>query len=259
MKDRVLGVLLLSLYAVLWMGGVVSYAFLGEPPAHMRWAGPVFMALAGGLAVWYSPWRYRAALLGAGLVGFAAEVAGVWTGVPFGEYAYTERFAPLLFRVPLVMICAWAVLAGYLDGLFRRYAWSPVTHALAGATGLTAIDLVLDPVAVGAMHLWRWEHAGGYYGIPFSNFAGWFGVGMVVFGVLLAVGRREPASWHVLCIGLSLVLFFTVVAWARGLIVPGVLGLALCAAHGLLARGGSRPPDASPGAVRPPGASGSFR
>ena len=258
MKGRVAGVLLVSLYAVLWAGGVASYAFLGEPPAHMRWAGPVFMVLAGGLAVWYSTWRYRAALLGAGLAGFAAEVAGVWTGVPFGEYAYTEAFAPLVFRVPLVMICAWTVLAGYLDGLFRRFEWSPVRHALAGAAGLTAIDLVLDPVAAGAMHLWQWEQAGRYYGIPFSNFAGWFGVGIVVFGVLLALGRREPVSRHVPIIGLSLVLFFTVVAWARGLIVPGMLGLALCAAHGLLARGGNRPSDA-PCDVCPPGASRSSR
>lgn len=236
MKNRILLGTLVLVYVLLWAGGIGSYTVLGQPPAHMRWAGPVFMALAAGLGLWFSTWRYRLALACAGLLGFLAEISGVWTGFPFGRYEYTQAFAPLLFRVPLVMVCAWAVLAGYLDALLRPVVPRPLGLAIAGALGLTAIDLVLDPVAAGPMNLWKWETAGYYYGIPLTNFAGWFGVGLAVFGVLLATGRREPVSPKLRSIGLSMVLFFTVIAFAQGLFVAGCWGLALCLAHAWLVR-----------------------
>ncbi|HOD51010.1 MAG TPA: carotenoid biosynthesis protein [Candidatus Hydrogenedentes bacterium] len=234
MKRRLLLGMLVIPYAVLWAGGMVSYVVSGQPEEHMRWAGPLFMMLAAVLVLICSTKRYQMALVIGGLAGFAAEILGVWTGFPFGEYQYTQAFAPLLLGVPLVMVCAWAVLAGYLDVLLRPFIRHPMVLALAGAAGLTAIDLVLDPVAAGPMRLWQWGHAGLYYGIPISNFAGWFGTGFVVSGVLSAVGRREKVSPALRIIGLSLVVFFTVIALGSRLFVPGCWGLALCVAHVIL-------------------------
>jgi putative membrane protein len=225
---------------------MVSYVVLGGPPAHMQWAGPVFMALAAGLCLIYSTGRYRVALALAGIVGFATEVLGVWTGFPFGAYEYTHAFAPLLIEVPLVMICAWAVLAGYLDGLLRPFVKHPLARALAGALGLTAIDLVLDPVAAGPMNLWEWAHEGRYYGIPLTNFVGWFVVGLAVFAVLLALGRREPVSPKLRMIGLSMVLFFTAIAFGQRLLLAGCWGLGLCFLHAYLARKARRREETSP-------------
>lgn len=231
MKSRILSGLAVAIYALFWGGGVFSYVVLGEPPGHMQWAGPVFMALAMGLGLAYSSPRYRAALVCAGVVGFLAELLGVWTGFPFGGYVYTEAFAPLLFGVPLVMVCAWAVLAGYIHALLAPWIRHPVVLMAAGALGLTAIDLVLDPVAANIMNLWTWEHAGYYYGIPLSNFAGWFVVGLAVFGVLLLVGKGETVSPKLRLLGLTMVLFFTAIAIGQRLLWPACWGLALCAGH----------------------------
>ena len=204
------------------------------------------MALAMGLGLAYSSPRYRVALVCAGVVGFLAELSGVWTGFPFGGYVYTEAFAPLLFGVPLVMICAWAVLAGYLHGLLAPWVRHPLALTAAGALGLTAIDLVLDPVAANIMNLWTWEHAGYYYGIPLSNFAGWLLVGLVVFGVLLLLGKGQAVSPKLRLLGLSMVLFITAIAVGQRLFWPACWGAALCAGHFALTRKGEARSPAGP-------------
>src|SRR5881397_3065439 len=52
-----------------------------------------------------------AALCAVGVVGFGAEVLGVHTGVPFGDYRYTGGLGPTLASVPLVIALAWLMMA----------------------------------------------------------------------------------------------------------------------------------------------------
>jgi len=226
--------LLYAVYGFLWLGGVHSYVVGAGPPAHLAWVGTLFMSLAAALALMHTSSRARIALLAGGVAGYLIEVLGVYTGIPFGGYHYTQAFAPLAFHVPVVMIAAWLVLAGYAAALLVPLIGHGLRSVVLGAAALTLIDFVLDPVAAGPMDLWRWDAPGAYYGIPWTNFAGWYGAGALVMAVVF---RGGPTSWDnaaLRWVGLSIVAFFTAVAMGAGLLIPGALGLLLILTHAAL-------------------------
>ncbi len=210
----------IAVYGLFWAGGVVSYVALGGPPPDTAWAAPFFLALAAALTLALSPraeWRFLAA---AAAVGFASEWLGVATGFPFGAYEYTDALFPRVFGVPLVMTAAWMVLVAYA----RQVSAAPWI----AAAWMTAMDLVIDPLAANALGFWQWASPGPYHGIPWSNFAGWYGVSLVVF----LLDRRHPQPNPPLRrLGLSVFQFFTAIALALRLWGPAALGLSLLLAH----------------------------
>ncbi|GAB2952440.1 carotenoid biosynthesis protein [Nonomuraea fastidiosa] len=138
----------------------------------------------------WGPRRAAGAFCAAVLTGYAAELAGVLTGFPFGSYSYTDVLWPQVGGVPVVVTLAWGGmgLAAYAVGAALATGWGRIC---AGAGALTAWDLFLDPQMVG-LGLWAWAEDGFYRGIPLSNFAGWLVVSALV---MLVIGRvaRGPA------------------------------------------------------------------
>ena len=98
---------------------------------------------------------------------------------------------------------------------------------------MTAIDLVIDPLAAGRLGYWEWSQTGVYYGIPWRNFIGWFVVSALIF--VLVRRRFEMNPWGRF-IGLSIILFFTIIAFAYRLVLAGAFGALLCFTHYALAR-----------------------
>jgi uncharacterized membrane protein len=135
------------------------------------------------------------ALLGAaGAVGFAAEVAGVASGRPFGHYRYSARLGPRVAGVPLLAAAAWALLARpswVVAGLLTRRRAPRIALA---AAALTAWDVFLDPRMVREGY-WTWRDGGRYEGVPASNFAGWLVTATAIFAVFaLADGSSRPSG-----------------------------------------------------------------
>jgi putative membrane protein len=226
------------LYAVMWIGGVSAYVFRGGPAVHEAWTAPAFLTLSA-LIVLITTVPGNLAWLGMVLAfGFAAEYAGVRCGCIFGAYEYTGALSPRLLGVPLVMSAAWMVLVAYIQQLRLAVRWGAGAGAVAGAAWMTTIDLVLDPVAAGPLRYWSWLAPGEYYGIPARNFAGWFVVSLVIFGLLSRV-RWERNVWA-RYVGLTIVAFFAIIAASYRLVVPAVVGLLLLAADLLLVRRSSR-------------------
>ena len=215
-------------YLILWIGGVGSHVFRDGPPAHMLWTAPLFLLLSGGIVLTTSGLSEITVLLLGGIIGFIAEVAGVHSGVIFSGYWYTDVLDPQLMNVPLVMISAWIVLIGYVRQMLIGCSCSRWLIVVLASSWMTVIDLVIDPLAAGVLGYWRWLEQGVYYGIPAHNFVGWFTVSLVIFS-----SRPEPAvknTWaqHT---GLSIILFFTVLSWNYGLVLPGIIGILLCGLH----------------------------
>lgn len=199
----------------------------------MIWTAPAFLLLAGAILVVTSPLSEIKWLLLGAVMGFIAEVAGVYSSVIFSAYHYTDVLQPTLMEVPLVMISAWMVLIGYVRQMLRGFSGSKWLTVLYASTWMTALDLVIDPLAGGVLDYWRWMEYGMYYGIPAHNFLGWFAVSLVIF-----LSLRGPVVKNVWSqgIGLSIILFFTFISWIYELILPGIIGLVLFSLHVIVPR-----------------------
>jgi uncharacterized membrane protein len=121
-------------------------------------------------------------MVGAYAISNLYENCSILTGFPFGHYYYTG--GPKLFLVP-VSIGPFYISIGYLswqtanallgitDVRLNRSPNLVLLPALAAAV-MTMFDLTTDPVASTIEHAWIWENGGGYYGVPATNFLGWW-------------------------------------------------------------------------------------
>lgn len=125
------------------------------------------------------------------LLAWTAEFIGSHTGLPFGEYAYTENLQPQIGQVPVLIPFAWLMMLpaawAVADVLVGRA--NLARFALVSGLALTAWDLFLDPQMV-AWDLWRWAQPGGYFGIPWLNFGGWTLTAGLITAAVFARPRR---------------------------------------------------------------------
>jgi len=119
-------------------------------------------------------------------------------------------------------------------------AWIHVNtfaKAVIGASWMTALDLVIEPLAAGPLGFWIWAESGRYYGIPAGNFAGWFAVSLLLFLVLRGSPEKNRRATLV---GLSIILFFTIIAIGRLIAGPAFAGVVLSTAHAAMVTAGRK-------------------
>lgn len=218
--------ILIISFTVLWLGGLLSYSLLGGPPQGSEWTAPLFLALAGAIVLVYSDRRDLKWVAAAALIGFCSELVGTAIGVPFGQYEYTATLGPQLLGVPLVLCTAWLVLVAYVQHWMRAVQAPALVRPFLAASWMTVIDLVIDPLAAGPLEYWVWAEGGSYFGIPWTNFLGWFIVSLVIFAVV-------PRRWHppvaLRILGASVIAFFGLIAFALGYFIPGLIAFGLIA------------------------------
>jgi uncharacterized membrane protein len=146
--------------------------------------------------------RAVAMLMASFAIALTLEYLGSSYGILFGEYDYTDRLGPkLLGKVPAIIPIAWFMMlypswatAGYLLTRFRLTAVPmPAVRVGIAASAMTAWDLSLDPRMV-ADGNWVWRAAGPYFGIPLSNYLGWFVTAALIYFVWYAITRPEQTS-----------------------------------------------------------------
>jgi lycopene beta-cyclase len=137
-------------------------------------------------------------------VAWFIEWAGSQTGLLFGRYDYTNLFRPQVLHVPALIPLAWLMMLppAWAVGQILASRPSGIAFVLVSALAFTAWDLFLDPQMV-AWGAWVWQEPGGYFGIPWHNYGGWF-----LSAALLTVLARPPMVPH-----LPLLLIYTV-TWA---------------------------------------------
>jgi putative membrane protein len=198
------------LWALVVLYALVSLAnplFSLSIPAPLVLLPPIVFGLLHGAA------RYRwsgilAFIIICLVVSNILENTSILTGFPFGHYHYTANLGPKLFLVPLIIgpayfstgYLAW-VLGTVLVGDVRREASALTTFAVPFIASfiMVAWDLGFDPTMSTIHHNWIWEQGGGYFGVPFTNYLGWFFT-VYVFFQLFALflrfrrtGRGEDA------------------------------------------------------------------
>jgi uncharacterized membrane protein len=221
--------LLSACYGVLWVGGVLQHVLHRDQRTEQGWLATLFLVLAAILVFVGTRNRYEiTTLLGVALLGFISEVMGVHLHVPFGEYNYSNILRPKLFDVPLVMALAWVTLVAYVKQMLSYVNLSSWVERIVGAMWLTSIDLVIDPLAANQLGYWHWANRGVYYGVPMTNFAGWFVVSLLAFTICRK--KFEP-SVSVRLTGVTIILFFTILSVAHGSDLVTLFGCGLLLVH----------------------------
>ena len=136
------------------------------------------------------------------VLGTVAEVAGVLTGFPFGRYAYTTRWWPVVSLpdghwFPLQVPFAWFLVVGASLLAVSRLGQGRLGKGSVLLTGALAatIDLIMEPVMTGPLGYWRWLDAGPLPGgAPIANFLGWFATAAVAALALNAFGAAQ--AWR---------------------------------------------------------------
>ncbi|MGB0370808.1 MAG: carotenoid biosynthesis protein [Opitutales bacterium] len=124
----------------------------------------------------------KISILAIGLLGYGVEVLGVWTGFPFGEYAYGPVLGPHLFAVPPMIGINWILVVLAASAVSARLASSLKLRVVIAAALMTGFDWVLEPVAV-VLDFWTWgyglESEVDGHAIPLSNYAAWFVLSLI--------------------------------------------------------------------------------
>jgi uncharacterized membrane protein len=166
-------------------------------------------------------------------IAWLAEFASTRIGVPFGLYHYTgaTRGRELyVVDVPFFDSLSFTFLAYAAFCLARRVlagrrAPTLVTAIVTGAL-MMMLDVVIDPVAVRGERwflgeVFRYAEAGVYFGVPLSNFAGWWLVGTLAVAAYAACGEGGRAS-EPGRLGAGLALYYSVLGF--NLVVTAWIG-----------------------------------
>lgn len=145
------------------------------------------------------------ALIGS-VIGTAVENIGLATGFPFGRYQFLELMGRTLFNVPMLIGLGYVGMA-YVSWVVACLILGADRCVVSGSRlfGLSFLascimvswDWAQDPVWSTLLHAWQWHDGGPWFGVPLSNYFGWF---LTVFLIYLAFGlylrpmvRREFA------------------------------------------------------------------
>lgn len=138
------------------------------------------------------------------VVAFGSEYSSIRNGFPYGLYHYIYESLQgefLLGGIPVwdslsyvfIAYASFATAWFYLEPLEKKFAFEnyiipsrPLALIFLGAFLMMIADVIIDPVAnlgerwfLGKIYFY--PSPGIYFGIPLSNFAGWFLVAFVIF------------------------------------------------------------------------------
>ncbi|MHA1935117.1 MAG: carotenoid biosynthesis protein [Candidatus Thorarchaeota archaeon] len=140
------------------------------------------------------------------VISWFLESLSIAVGFPFGNYYYTGIWK--IGEVPWIIMPAYFG-AGYLSWLLAHILLTNYDSRIVGKK-LIAIpiiasfimvmwDLSMDPILSTIQGEWIWEDGGFYFGVPLTNFFGWY---MTVFLIYLVYSMylsrnhfKQGANW----------------------------------------------------------------
>jgi uncharacterized membrane protein len=137
------------------------------------------------------------------VVGNLVENVGVMTGFPYGRYYFASLMGPKLFNVPVLLGLAYIGMA-YVSWTLARLIVGRPQAPMAGTRLLTlplvagfimvAWDLAQDPIWGSVLHGWVWRDGGPWFGVPISNYLGWYLNVFIIYLLFALHLRRRPVS-----------------------------------------------------------------
>jgi len=231
-QSRFLLIALLLLYLV----ARVLQLFAGRVPSLLivvlHVIPPALFAVLHGTRVY----RSRGILLFATLclgVGSLFESVSLRTGFPFGHYRFTNLMGPRVFDLPILLALAYLGM-GYLSWVLGlvilEYQDKPLSGRklvllpLAASFLMTTWDLSMEAVWADVDHAWVWRDGGLYFGVPISNFFGWF-LTIYIFYQMFAWYLKNRVSIQLPTIHWCLAILFYAASAAGNLLVVAPVSL----------------------------------
>ncbi|MEV5529570.1 carotenoid biosynthesis protein [Streptomyces prunicolor] len=139
------------------------------------------------------------------------EDLSISTGFPFGHYHYTG--GPQLIHVPIQIgpiyfglgYACWLVASALLDEADAdlgtrtrtgRRRIDAVALPMLAAALMTMFDVGSDSIASTVGGIWVWERGGGLFGVPYTNYLGWWLVTYVFFQIFAVQLTRSRVPVH---------------------------------------------------------------
>jgi uncharacterized membrane protein len=163
---------------------------------------PALFALAHGSVLYRAKGILVFAVFCLG-VGTLAESASLRTGFPFGHYYFTDVMGPKIFQLPVLLALAYlgiGYVAWILALLILGYVDKPILGMrvfalpLLASLIMVAWDLSMDANWSTLDRAWIWQDGGAYFGVPISNFLGWFLTAYFYYQAFALYCRANPIS-----------------------------------------------------------------
>jgi putative membrane protein len=189
---------------------------------------PAIFALAHGSLLY----RFKGVLV---FVVMCLSVAGVSEslslriGLPFGSYYFTDVMGPKISGLPVLLVlaylgmayCSW-VLSLLITG-FRKpiKGFRTVVVPLLASFIMLAWDLSMEADWSTVDRAWIWRDGGPFFGVPLSNFFGWYLTAFLFFqGFAIYCRSNAPVPFSVpRCYWRSAIVLYTVCAMGNLLIL----------------------------------------
>lgn len=193
--------------------GLVVFSLFGTLLSRVTGLNPGPIAPAAsllmiGLATWVCvrglPWL---PVVWVFLIGAGSEVCGIYTGLPFGDYSYTDRWWPVVRlwggeNYPLLLPFAWLMMALSSLRIASMRGMGVVQTALLAGGIAMLVDIPMEFVMAGRLRYWTWESVTWPLASPWLNSVGWFVVVFVASLVMLRVpafsDRQDPEDRWIL-------------------------------------------------------------
>lgn len=131
------------------------------------------------------------------------ENLSILTGFPFGNYTYTDALGIKLFLVPILIgpayfatgYLAWVLATVIVGDVRSKSSWFiTIAVPVIASFLMVAWDLCFDPSASTVSRIWVWKDGGGYFGVPLSNYLGWYLVVYIFVQIFAIYLRYRPAD-----------------------------------------------------------------
>jgi len=131
------------------------------------------------------------------------ESLSLRTGFPFCHYYFTGLMGPKAFDLPILLIlaylgigyCSWILsllILGYRDKPLT--AQRILTLPLLAAFVMVLWDLSMDPIWATLDRAWIWRDGGPLFGVPVSNFLGWYLTAFLFYLAFVLYCRAYPCG-----------------------------------------------------------------
>jgi putative membrane protein len=188
----VLGTIILRPYFLLFF-----LTYLVGSTVHLGLMRAILFAILGYALAWLSEYSSIHTGIPYGLYNYIETTRGreLWVmGVPFMDSMSFVFLAYAAYSMALVVVAPIVSSRRMIYLLETKKARASWAATILGALFFVYLDIIIDPVALQGSRwflgqIYHYPHGGAYFGVPLSNFVGWFIVGFLLIRTLQATDR----------------------------------------------------------------------